>query len=162
MSSFKKKINFLVEKKYLGTAGGLCLINSKNISENFFLSNCDVFINVDLNKIYEHHLKKNSLFTIIVADQRFKMNYGSCIINKDGLLKEIIEKPENKYYVNTGVYILNKKILNFINLNKRLDINDLINICKKKKIKINVYIINQSSWADVGNWKDLSQNQKFI
>ena len=162
INTFKKKINFLTEKKYLGTAGGLCLINRNVISENFFLSNCDVVINADLNKIYEYHLKKNSLFTIIVADQRFKMNYGSCIINKDGLLKEIIEKPENKYYVNTGVYVLNKKILDLINLNKHLDINDLLNDCKKKKVKINVYIINQSSWADVGNWKDLSQNQKLI
>jgi dTDP-glucose pyrophosphorylase len=162
INTFKKKINFLTEKKYLGTAGGLSLINRKVISENFFLSNCDVVINADLNKIYEYHLKKNSLFTIIVADQRFKMNYGSCIINKNGLLKEIIEKPENKYYVNTGVYVLNKKILDLINLNKHLDINDLLNDCKKKKIKINVYIINQSSWADVGNWKDLSQNQKLI
>lgn len=162
INSFKKKINFLVEKKYLGTVGGLSLINRKVISQNFFLSNCDVVINEDLNKIYDYHLKKNSMFTLIVADQRFKMNYGSCIINKAGLLKEIIEKPENKYYVNTGVYVLNKKILDLINFNKKLDINDLINVCKKKNIKINVYLINQSSWVDVGNWKDLNENQRLI
>jgi dTDP-glucose pyrophosphorylase len=162
INSFKKKINFLVEKKYLGTVGGLSLINRKVISQNFFLSNCDVVINEDLNKIYDYHLKKNSMLTLIVADQRFKMNYGSCIINKAGLLKEIIEKPENKYYVNTGVYVLNKKILDLINFNKKLDINDLINICKKKNIKINVYLINQSSWVDVGNWKDLNENQRLI
>jgi len=36
INSFKKKINFLVEKKYLGTVGGLSLINRKVISQNFF------------------------------------------------------------------------------------------------------------------------------
>ena len=69
----------------------------------------------------------------------------------------MIEKPSKRYLVNTGLYIVNPKILNLINKNKYLDFNELINKAKKKKYKIGLFPIEDNTWSDVGQWSELKK-----
>ena len=148
----KTSFNFLVEKKRLGTIGSLSLIDKTKITENFYVTNCDILVNANLKKIYNFHKKQKSLLTLIVTKKKMKFAYGACQLNSKNNLQSIKEKPEHTYLVNTGFYIMNKKILNYIKHNKKTDINELIDILKKKNIKISCFTINQKNWSDYGNW----------
>ena len=57
-----------------------------------------------------------------------------------------------KLLINTGVYIVNKKILDLIKKNERLDMNNLLDRAIKKNIKVGYYQSKPNSWHDIGEW----------
>ena len=60
-----------------------------------------------------------------------KINYGICRTNQNNDLKSIEEKPDLNFLINTGFYVMNKKILKKIPKNKYFDTTDLIKKCIK-------------------------------
>ncbi len=150
------KINFINEKKPLGTIGGLSLMKTNRIG-HFFVTNCDTLIDYNYKKILENHIKSKSILTIVVAKKKSKINYGVCKKNNKNELVGIEEKPEKYNLVNTGLYLMNNDILKFIPKNKKLDTTDLIKKLIKKRKKINLYSIEEILWTDVGEWDPFSK-----
>ena len=146
-------ISFIDENMPLGTAGGLKYLE-KRIDTPFFVSNCDIIIKCDYFKIYKFHKKDNFDLTLVSSIQHHVIPYGVCRLENDGCLKTIREKPEYNFLVNTGMYILNPDILQFIPKDKSFDMTDLIKCLKEKKKKIGVYPISEKSWIDVGQWEE--------
>ena len=70
---------------------------------------------------------------------------------------KILEKPNFQYLVNTGLYLVNKKIINLIP-KTNTDFTDLINVLLKKKKKIGVFPIADQKWIDVGQWDIFEKN----
>ena len=65
---------------------------------------------------------------------------------------KIKEKPEYDFLVNTGMYILNKKVLQYIPDNEFYHITHLIDKVKSLGLKVGVYPISENSWVDTGEW----------
>ena len=141
------KISFLEEKKPLGTAGVLYKLKNKN--KKYIISNCDVIFDIDYNYLINFHEKKNFDITLVGALQKNKIPYGVCKV-KDNKLQSIIEKPENNYMANTGLYLVNSKVFKLIDKNENLSFVDLINRAVKKKLKIGVFPIPSNAWIDLG------------
>ena len=81
-------------------------------------------------------------------------------VTKQQNFSKIYEKPKNSYIVNTGVYVLNPKILKNIPVKDEIfDMNQLIYKCKEKQYKIKVYLIDGDLWHDVGQ---ITNYQKFV
>lgn len=158
----KININYIKEKKPLGTVGALGLIPKTRISENFILTNCDVLLDNDIKPLIDFHTSRKADLTIVVAKKIFKMPYGACKISQTKSLLKINEKPIHSYMINTGFYILNKKILKYIKKDKYLDMNELIKILKKNKKKILCYSIEESDWADFGVWESYYKERKYF
>ena len=154
----RKKITtkFIEEKKPLGTAGCLGFIKKK-IKSDFFVINCDSLVKLDFSNILQYHKIHKNFITVIVSMKNIEIPYGVFSINKKGSFEKLIEKPTNRYLVNTGLYIVNPKILNLINKNSHLDFNELINKAKKKKFKIGLFPIEDYTWSDVGQWSELKK-----
>ena len=55
----------------------------------------------------------------------------------------MLEKPIYNFLVNTGVYILNKKVLKNIKKDTFTDMNQLIEKLKKNKKRIGLFQINE-------------------
>ena len=66
LSKKYKNIKFSQEKKPLGTIGGIKKIE-KEISDIFFLTNCDTFIDLDYKNLIDFHNKNKNSITIISA-----------------------------------------------------------------------------------------------
>ena len=152
----EKKINFYVEKKPLGTIGALSNLKKK-LKGNFFLTNSDSIIDIDINDFIEFHETGKNDFTIAAAIKKYQVPYGSCDIDKKGNLKSIIEKPRYDLLVNTGFYLVNSKILRFIKKNKKMDVDEFINVLLQKKRKIKIYPISEMNWQDVGQWDEYNK-----
>ncbi|MDP8230767.1 MAG: nucleotidyltransferase family protein [Candidatus Gorgyraea atricola] len=147
------EINYIQEKKPLGTAGGLQFL-PKDIAEDFFVTNCDAIIKADYSDIYRFHKEKRHDITLIASMQHLKVPYGVVEIDNPGSLKKIVEKPEYDFLANTGMYVLSKKVLDFIPKNKVFHITDLIHAIKKAGRNVGVYPVSGKSWMDVGQWEE--------
>ena len=154
-------IKFLNEKKPLGTAGGLKLLQKK-LSNIFFVSNCDVLIKANYKDIYDFHKKNKNIITIVASTKEFEIPYGVCKINSKGFLSNINEKPNYNFLVNTGLYVINKKALKFIPKGKKFDLTDLINKIKKQKGRIGAFPIEEKNWFDVGEWGEFEKTSKEL
>lgn len=146
-------INYLIEHKPLGTAGCLKMIAEKK-SGPIVVTNCDIIIESDYSEIIEFHKRNGNNITIVGSHRHFVIPYGICGIGKNGILDEIREKPSYDYFVNTGMYVLDSKVLNLIPNGKIFHMTDLIKKSKELGGKIMVFPISEKSWIDVGQWDE--------
>lgn len=147
------KVNFIVEKEPLGTAGSLKFLEGK-FSRPFFVTNCDIIIKADYTSIYNFHIKNGYDITLVASIKEYIIPYGTCELNGDGYLSHINEKPKYDFLINTGLYILNPEILKFIPENKFFHITHLIEAVKSEGKKVGVFPIDDDAWIDVGQWAE--------
>lgn len=159
LKNIKKKIKIIQERKPLGSVGSLYFFKKK-IKEDFFVSNCDVIVNANYNEVLQFHKLNKFHLTIVGSIKDFKIPYGVCKINKSGYLKSYLEKPNYSHIVNTGLYILNQKVLEIIPNNHFLDMDELIKKIIKNKLKIGVFPINSKNWLDFGQWDEYNYSVK--
>ncbi len=151
------EIRYYMEEKFGGTAGSLKLLE-KDIDDLFFVTNCDVIVKFNLSKVIEFHKKQKSSLTILSSIQHHKIPYGVIVYKKGGEVKEISEKPEFTFTVNTGVYLLNKQVLSYIPENMCGDMTDLIDKLIKDKIKVLMYPVNENDYIDIGQWEEYKKS----
>jgi len=151
-------IKYFQEKKPLGTAGSLHLLNGK-INSTFFVTNCDILIDQDLSEIYDYHIDNNNEMTIIVALKSYKVPYGTVTSGEKGMLLDLLEKPEITYMINSGVYLLEPHLLREIPENQFFHITDLIQVILKRKGRIGVFPVSERSWKDIGEWDEYLKNK---
>tara|TARA_X000000950_G_scaffold289243_1_gene411173 strand:+ start:18466 stop:19530 length:1065 start_codon:yes stop_codon:yes gene_type:complete len=155
------KINFVEEKKPLGTAGSLKLIANK-LKKTFIVTNCDILIFSNYLAIIDFHKKNNYDLTLISSIRNHVVPYGVCETDNKGELKKINEKPEYNFFVNTGFYIIEPKVIKLIPTNKQYNMNELINAVKKRGMKVGVFPVSEGSWIDIGQWDEYHRNTKYI
>ena len=147
----KYKISFVDEDEPLGTAGSLRFLEGQ-ITTPFFVTNCDIIIKADHQKLYNFHLKNKFDITLVASAKEYIIPYGTCDLTEDGHLAQINEKPKFNFLVNTGLYVLNPDIL--IPQNKFYHITHLIDNLNKNGKKIGVYPVDEDSWIDIGQWAE--------
>ena len=150
----KANIQIIYEKKPLGTGGCLRLL-PKNISENLTVINGDIISNINLDELEIFHNKRKNDITLCVAKYKNKIPFGVISFNNHQKLTSINEKPEINYFVLSGIYCLNKKIIKSIKKEK-IDITDIIMQSKKTGKKIEVFPIFEN-WNDIGSPEDLQK-----
>ena len=147
----KNKIIFFEEKKPLGTIGALRSLKNKFKNPVLF-TNCDTIIEENYSDIIKFHKDDKNDLTLVASAKEYSVPYGLCSLNKKGYLDRIIEKPKYDFLVNTGLYVINPKIISLIPLNKFYNINDFISLLKLKKKRVGVFPIDGKNWLDVGEW----------
>jgi dTDP-glucose pyrophosphorylase len=145
----KVNIDYIDEKKYLGTAGSLSLIDFKKTIFPLIVTNSDLISDIDYYNLIKYHNKKKSDFTICGKNKIFKMPYGE-VLQKNEKVNMIIEKPSIFHLVNAGVYVINKNLLRNTIRNKKLMMNEYIVRLLKKDKKVFCYPVYEN-WIDIGN-----------
>ncbi len=148
-----KNINYTHETRPLGTAGSLKLINKKTTLP-IVITNGDTILNINFSDLLKFH-KKNKAFATMVVQQINSTSKFGVIKTKGTIISDIIEKPNEKVNINTGMYILNPKALNYIG-NEKIDMPQVFLKLKKKKKKIIIYPI-YDQWLDLGDKETLKK-----
>lgn len=156
------QLEFIWEKEFLGTAGSLYLLKNIIKEENFFVSNCDIIINADYNEILNYHLNVNAMFTSVTSVKHYKIPYGVIYTKEQGQIEKIEEKPELTFQINTGVYLLNRKVLDYIQKEQYLDMPQLINLLLESNEKVIAYPIKDKDYLDVGQWEEYNKVLKIL
>lgn len=146
-------IEYFQEDKPLGTAGSLHLLKDR-INSTFFVSNCDIIIDEDYSEILNYHRENGNEITVVAAIKNISIPYGTLETGEQGLLKDIHEKPEVTFKINTGMYILEPSLIDEIPEDEFYHITYLIEKLVKASRKVGVFPINEGSWTDIGNWDE--------
>ncbi len=152
-SKKNNKISFIEEKIPLGTIGAISKL-SRNIKSTFFVTNCDIIIDCDYADVLEYHNKNMNVITIVASFRNYTIPYGDCILDNDGLLDQINEKPNFNLLANTGMYVMNRDVIKNIPKNKKFDLPQLIHKLKKLNKRIGVFPVSEEAWVDIGQWNE--------
>lgn len=148
-----KDITYFQEPQPLGTAGSLYLLKDK-LSDTFFVINCDILLDIDLSDLLCFHKNNNNVITIVSVVKNFQIPYGTLKTRENGTLVALQEKPNEIYQINSGLYVLEPEIFDYIEDNKFLHITTLIETLLNRNKKVGVFPINEKSWIDMGNWEE--------
>lgn len=154
-------VNFVEEETFLGTGGGLSLLKDK-IDTPFFLTNCDVLIEADYNDIYNFHKKQGNLITVVCAFKHITIPYGVFTLNEDGEIKDITEKPTMNFLTNTGMYLVDNRIIDELEENKVIGFPDIIEKYRNMGEKVGVYPVGENSWMDMGQLEELEEMRRRL
>lgn len=147
-------LEYVEEEKPLGTAGSLYFLKDK-INGSFFVSNCDILIDDNYYNMLHYHKENKNKITVVAAIKLLTVAYGVIELDEERIIKEIIEKPQYNFLVNTGLYILEPETLYDIPENKFYHITDLIRKYVRENKRVGVYPINEESWLDMGQFKEM-------
>ena len=137
----------------MGTAGSLQYLKGK-FNKSFFVTNCDIIVNLDYRNLYEFHRKGGFDITLVASAIEYIIPYGTCELNGEGQLSHINERPKYNFLINTGLYVLTSDILELIPENKFYHITHLIEDAKNQGKKVGVFPIDDEAWIDVGEWTE--------
>lgn len=153
------KLVYFKEDKPMGTAGSLSLLKGK-IQETFFVSNCDIIIEQDYSEILEYHKQNNNEITVVAALKNYPIPYGTIQTGERGELKELIEKPNLTFKINSGMYILEPHLIDEVPENEFFHITQLIEKVKNRGGRVGVFPVSEKSWRDIGEWDEYLKNKE--
>ena len=155
------RIQYIDEDQPLGTGGGLSLLKGL-INSTFILSNCDILIEEDYEKILNHHIKADNLITMVCSLKNITIPYGVVEISDNGEIDEIREKPELSFFTNTGFYVVEPQIIEELGYNECVSFPEIIEKCKKDGGKVGVYPISEYSWLDMGQLDEMERMKRRL
>ncbi|MEY8355927.1 nucleotidyltransferase family protein [Lachnospiraceae bacterium 54-53] len=149
-------LHFIEEDEPLGTAGSLNLAKDY-IRGSFFVSNCDILVDINYAKLLIYHKTSNNKITVVTALKTYEIPYGVLTLDKNGSINALSEKPRYELLVNTGLYVLEKEILGYIPENQYFDMTDLIRKCLNSGEKVGAYPVMDSTWLDMGEFSEMKK-----
>lgn len=154
-------LKFTDETEFLGTGGGVALLKNE-LSDTFFMTNCDILVDVDYSDIYNTHKQNGNIVTIVCAQKDVTIPYGTIVSGEDGKVSEIKEKPTFHMQTNTGLYVIEPELFSRIPENTKIDMTDILSDCIKQGDRVGVYLINDSDWMDMGQMDELERMRNRI
>ena len=146
-------LSFIEENRALGTAGSLQLIRN-NMHRTFFVSNCDVLVDVNYVDLLNYHKDNRNLATMVSVIKDYSIPYGTIETKEDGLLVSLSEKPTITYQINSGLYVLEPGVFAYMKEGEYLDITELLKRIVEDHQRVGVFPVSEKSYIDMGNWKD--------
>lgn len=154
-------LQYIEEMTPLGTGGGLSLLKGI-INEDFIFTNCDIIIDADYAAIYKMHKKKNNFITMILSRYTASIPYGVVEIDEGNNYAGTTEKPSFTYNINTGVYIVNARVIEEMQENTPVGFPDIIEKYHRAGEKIGCYIVSESAYMDMGQLEELEKMKKKL
>ena len=152
---FGVQMTYSVEDEQpLGTAG--CVKNIEELlNETFLVISGDSITDFDLQAAIAFHKEKGSKATLILTRVPNPIEFGVVITDDDQRICRFLEKPSTSEIfsdtVNTGTYILEPEILDYLPAKEESDFSkDLFPLLLEKDEPMYGYIA-EGYWCDVGN-----------
>ncbi len=154
-SDFGVQMTYAVEEDQpLGTAG--CVKNiAELLDETFLVISGDSITDFDLTEAIEFHKLHRSKATLILTRVPNPIEFGVVITDEFNRIRRFLEKPSSSEIfsdtVNTGAYILEPSVLEYLPANQESDFSkDLFPLLLKKDEPMYGYIA-KGYWCDVGH-----------
>lgn len=144
-------VRYVEEFEPMGTGGALFYVKEE-IESTFFVSNCDVLIDVDLSELIDYHKINNNDMTLVSVIKNYRIPYGTIETKQGGVMTKLTEKPSITYQINAGLYVIEPTVLDLLRKNTRLDITAIAQRLLEIGKKVGVYPIPEKQWVDIGNW----------
>jgi len=154
-TDFGVQITYAVEEDQpLGTAG--CVKNiAELLDETFLVISGDSITDFDLSAAIRFHKQKQSKATLILTRVPNPIEFGVVITDENHRIRRFLEKPSTSEIfsdtVNTGTYILEPEILDYLPANTESDFSSYLFPLLLEKDEPMYGYIADGYWCDVGH-----------
>jgi NDP-sugar pyrophosphorylase family protein len=149
---FGVRIEIRVEQEILGTGGGIKNTRDFWDKDPFIVINGDILTDINLRRVYESHMERNNLITMVLHDlpiyNKVRIDDEMNVVsigpgtNIDGALAF------------TGIQVINPEVLDLIPENKRYSIKKCYKTLMDLRRPIRGYLATGHRWIDIGTIPD--------
>ena len=154
-SDFGVQMTYAVEEDQpLGTAG--CVKNiAELLDDTFIVISGDSITDFDLTAAIRFHKERKSKATLVLTRVPNPIEFGVVIVDEQQQIRRFLEKPSTSEIfsdtVNTGTYILEPEVLDYLPANQESDFSkDFFPLLLEKGEPMYGYIADDY-WCDVGH-----------
>jgi len=175
-SKFGVKISYSVEKEFLGTAGAIKLAE-KYLSDDFLVLNGDTYLPLNFADVYQEFEAANKSGLIVVYDNtKFAAEPNIAIDQQnnviayakkeplkkgDQLIEVQIDQGKDYRYVDAGVYVFKKEILDLVAAGQFVSLEGLVYSQLIQKGQLKAYPTSQR-YYDLGTPERLVDIRKVL
>jgi mannose-1-phosphate guanylyltransferase len=146
-------IDYAVEDRALGTAGGIKNAGKYLDGGPLIVVNGDVLTGMDLRAAIERHRATGALATITLTSVEDPTAYGLVEVDHEMLVHRFLEKPAydevTTNLINAGVYVLEPEVLDMIPASREVSIER--EIFPELQLQGQLYAyVSSSYWKDIG------------
>ena len=148
------RLRYYVERTPLGTAGGVRQA-ADFLDETFVVLSGDGVTDLDITRALGFHRARRADATLVLKRAENPLDYGVVDTDPDGRVRSFHEKPDwadvLSDTVNTGIYILEPRILQYIPGNRPCDFGHEL-FPRLVREGLNVYgYVTDAYWCDIGD-----------
>ena len=151
---------YSVEDEPLGTAGSVKKVEPY-FNDTFIIISGDSLTDFDLSQAVEFHREKGAIATLVLTRVPNPLEFGVVVTNGEGRVRHFLEKPSwGEVFsdtVNTGIYVLEPDIFDFMQADTPLDFSkELFPRLLEENQPIYGYVA-AGYWSDIGNLEQYRQ-----
>ena len=143
-------VELVVEDEPLGTIGGIGLLRDR-LSPTFFVSNCDIVIETDLNELMKNFREKQLDLSMCAFSKPIAVPYGIFEFDDDGYVTNLVEKPTIKLWANAGVYLMSRRVFEYITPGQRMNMDELFYSMMNSDMNLDVFPLD--GFHDIGEFQ---------
>jgi len=160
-NTFGMRMDIRIEKEILGIGGGIKNTQDFWDKDPFIVINGDILTDIDLRRVYEFHLNRNNLITMVLHD--FPLYNKVRIDNEMNILSIGPGTNLEGALAFTGIHVINPEVLDFIPKNRRYSIIECYRRLIDLRKPIRGYLATGHRWIDIGTIADyLSSNFSLL
>ncbi|MCX8163743.1 MAG: nucleotidyltransferase family protein [Candidatus Micrarchaeota archaeon] len=158
-SKFGVSITYFEENESLNTAGSILPLKN-NIDSTFLVMMGDHLTNLNIKKLIDFHKRNMSLGTLVLKKIEHKIDYGVVEFDQSLNIKKFLEKPVLTHYINTGIYVFEPEIFDYIGEKEDFALNVFPKVLQNNK-KLKAYLLEEF-WVDVGTTAEYEKINQII
>lgn len=147
---YKIDIDVYIEEKPLGECGALWFIK-ENLCNNFVFINGDLIFSIDFKRLSLFHLRLSSKLTLVTHTSDHPEDSDLVSVPNGTLVENVFLKNSNKrinknaYLGNSGIFIINKELLDILNAPIEEDSKSVFHFIVKKTFDLNINIFSYNT-----------------
>ncbi len=150
-SRFGVNIEYFREDKPMSTIGSLPLL--KNLGGDFLVMNGDILTDLKIPGLIEDHLKNSATATIATYTRDVRIDFGVMKLGPSGEMTGFLEKPTYPYQVSMGIYVFNRRVMEFIPRDRPFGFDELMLELLERRELVRSYPYD-GYWLDLGRPED--------
>lgn len=153
-SRFGIEVQYLRERKRMGTAGALSLLSAE-YEHPIVVTNADLLTKVDYVAMIEDHLTVGADATMGVRKYEMQVPFG-VVQEEDGRILNVFEKPVHQFLVSAGMYVLSPTVLKHVPQDQFFDMPSLFEKIVEQGLVARCHHID-GYWLDIGHPSDFDR-----
>jgi dTDP-glucose pyrophosphorylase/predicted transcriptional regulator len=154
---YKSRVQFIYEKKRMGTAGSLSLLPERPPGA-FVVINGDLLTSVSLPEMVSFHMLDENLITVALKKEDYNIPYGVADLEGTRIIG-MKEKPAYSFFINTGAYVLEPSVIDMLPPGEPCDMTDLIDRALADDLRVGSFPVHEY-WLDIGTPAQLEKAQE--
>lgn len=152
-------LDYAVEDEPLGTIGPLSFIDE--LGEDFLVMNGDVLTDLNPAKLWDFHQSAGAALTVATHRREVHVDYGVLHYDAAHNIERFEEKPTLAYDVSMGVYILNRRCLEYVPQGQAFGFDQLMLALLAAGERVKAFP-HAGHWLDLGRPEDYEHANREI